>query len=421
MITHKGWDIDEHETGRFKNGKPVIGATFQNGLNDIEPDGSFIPCDMDLEAISDGVTTHQVKRGRFGQLRFTDADSANKHLCKIKYKDGKGLSFKYLGGDSGLPDTANGKPCFVADNGVKIEHTPIYKGVKIELVVDPQTAPLEYPFSIKSYGQNYSYEIVNGAIIATGEDGNKITLHAPFAIDAAGEIGQVSYEMTGIVNNMQTFKKVVNEAWMLSRVGEVRIDPTVIIEDGVDGQTVEETHMRAAIPDLNSGGLIYVYVRENIYRGLFKNSFPDLGPITVLNSHWKLYNSGLYSVSITTYKVLRDWLEMEATWNSYQTGQLWTGAGATGEGDASSPLETQPILQGWDELNVDAAVTQDLYDSPATNFGILLSGSGLEASFNSSENGANNPQFYMEYTEAAAGLHRRGLNRGLNRGLGRGF
>jgi hypothetical protein len=93
-------------------------------------DGSFAPCDMGVEEAAIGVTTHKVKRGRYGELRFADNASANKHLCKIKYKNGNGRSIKYIDADSDLPDVANGKPKFVASNGISIEHTPTYKGVK---------------------------------------------------------------------------------------------------------------------------------------------------------------------------------------------------------------------------------------------------------------------------------------------------
>ena len=73
MTIHKDWNIDEVETGKTYEGKRVVGAIFQNGLNDIEPDGSFVPCDLGLDTINDGVTTHQVKRGRYGELRFSIA------------------------------------------------------------------------------------------------------------------------------------------------------------------------------------------------------------------------------------------------------------------------------------------------------------------------------------------------------------
>ena len=224
MIKHKDWDIDETSTGRFKGNKPIIGVTFQNGLNDINPDKTFSPCDMNLSIISEGVTTHRVNRGRYGELRFADTGEANKHLCKIKYKDSKGISFKYLGGNSGLPDVSGGKPRFISDDGIEIEHTPTYKGVAINIIVnDPSTAPFEYSFSIKTYGQTYNYIEQDGAIIATGDDTKTITIRATNAIDANQDESPVTLILTGINGGFQTFKKVVDEIWLRAATAPVRI------------------------------------------------------------------------------------------------------------------------------------------------------------------------------------------------------
>ena len=108
LINRRNWDSKLFDTGRTsiladKREVPIYGTKIQNGLHDIEPDGSFVECDMTIDAIANGVTTHQVRRGRYGELRFGDAASVNKHLCKIKYKDGNGVSLKYLGADSGSP------------------------------------------------------------------------------------------------------------------------------------------------------------------------------------------------------------------------------------------------------------------------------------------------------------------------------
>ena len=224
MKTHKDWDIDEEDTGRVKNGKSIKGVTFQNGLNDIELDGSFVPCDMGLDTVTEGVTTHRVKRGRYGELRFADTGEANKHLCKIKYKDSKGISFKYIGGNSGLPDVANGKPKFTSDNGIEIEHVPTYKGVVINIIVsDPLTAPFEYPFSIKTYEQEYTYIEQDTAIVAMGNNLKSVTIRATNAIDGDGNESPVTLVLTGEVGGLQTFKKVVDETWLRAATAPVTI------------------------------------------------------------------------------------------------------------------------------------------------------------------------------------------------------
>ena len=224
MIKHKDWDIDEISTGRFKDKKPIIGVTFQNGLNDINPDKTFSPCDMNLSIISEGVTTHRVNRGRYGELRFADTGEANKHLCKIKYKDSKGISFKYLGGNSGLPDVSGGKPRFVSDDGIEIEHIPTHKGVAINIIVNgPSTAPFEYSFSIKTYGQDYTYIQQEEAIVAMGNDLKSVTIRATNAVDADGNESPISLILSEVVGGFQTFKKVVDESWLRSAIAPVKI------------------------------------------------------------------------------------------------------------------------------------------------------------------------------------------------------
>ncbi len=224
MTKHKDWDINEEATGRVKNGKPITGVTFQNGLNDIEPDGSFVPCDMGLATVIEGVTTHRVQRGRYGELRFADTGEANKHLCKIKYKDNKGISFKYLGGNSDLPDVSGGKPKFTSDNGVEIEHIPTYKGVVINIIInDPLTAPFEHTFSVKTYGQDYTYIQQEGAIVAMGNDLKAITMRANPATDANGDESPVTLVLAEVVGGLQTFKKVVDETWLRAAAAPVVI------------------------------------------------------------------------------------------------------------------------------------------------------------------------------------------------------
>jgi len=224
MIKHKDWDINESLTSRFQNGKPIIGATFQNGLNDRNNDGTFSPCDMSINATVDGVTTHRVQRGRYGELRFTDTGESNKHLCKIKYKDNKGISFKYLGGDSALPDVSNGKPKFASDNGIEIEHIPTYKGVAINIIVsDPLTAPFEHTFSIKTYGQDYTYIQQEGAIIAMGNNLKPITIRSANATDGNGDESPTTLVLTEVVGGFQTFNKVVDEAWLRAAEAPVTI------------------------------------------------------------------------------------------------------------------------------------------------------------------------------------------------------
>lgn len=421
MTIHKDWNIDEVETGKTYEGKRVVGAIFQNGLNDIEPDGSFVPCDLGLDTINDGVTTHQVKRGRYGELRFTDSASSNKHLCKIKYKNGRGLSFKYLGGDSGLPDVSNGRPSFVSDDGVMIEHLPTYKGVKIEIVIDdPLSAPYKYPFSVKTYGQNYTFIEQDGGIVARGEDLVPILIHAPYAIDANGDVGSVTMTLTGVVGGLQEFKKTVDESWLRQAVAPIRIDPNVTIDD-VSG-IFEDALIASSIPNNNLGAnaqcdtLNFVSPIESTLMYVDLSAYSD---ITITSSHFGLdVFSGTFPLDTNMHKVLVPWGEGnktnaaatagECSYNHSAQPTTWNTAGCKGDG---SDREATPIgslqftgINNDTQYTISNVAAQGWVDVPASNYGGLLETSSPTGSrlavWRSSEAGSGNlPYFYMEFTE----------------------
>lgn len=426
-INHKDWDIDEHVTGRFKDGKPIIGALFQNGLNDIEPDGSFVTCDMGVKAVINGVTTLEGNRGRWGELRFTDTGSTNKHLCKIKYKDGKGISFKYLGGESSLPDISNGKPSFVSSNGIIIEHTPTYNGVRIELVInDPLTAPTEHSFSIKKYGQDYTFIEQDGGIVARGEDLMPITIHAPYAMDANGEEGPVSMVLTDVVGAYQTFKKIVDETWLRQAAAPVRLDPVVTIKDGVDGGVVETNLLPSATPNNNMGAWPTFYCHKRISTShviaLGKVLLTDYSGVTVIDTYWLLDITTKVGVNYATrvYPVKKDWIEGtknntladpgEPTWLSqkHNLDPAWASPGCQGSGtDHEVAYESEFTITGTGsdfQVDLTNATVQGYIDSPSTNNGFVFIAQGLN-------NGAywlgDQPAFYMEYTEGIAIFRRR--------------
>jgi hypothetical protein len=429
-IIHKDWDINEHITGRFHKDAdtgldlPIIGTTLQNGLNDIEPDGTFVPCEKGVEAFVGNVSTLKGMRGRRGSLHFTDTASTNKHRCKLLYKNGKGRSIKYIDDDSALPDVIDGKVKFVANNGISIEHTPTYNGVKIELVIDdPLTAPLEYTFSVKDYGQTYTDELINGSIVSTGEDGKKFTFHAPYAEDANGEIGQVYYVLLGKVDGYFRFKKVVDEAWFRQAVAPVRIDPSVTIEDGVAGGVIEDALMFGGASTLNYG------VRNNMNCNDATGSGYQNWAIktdlsgedssrTVILAKYIMFCDAVVgsSFAVKFWPILRAWVE--GTKNGIaESGSIcalaakytvtnWTSLNALGAGtdyDNTTPTAdfNSPSSSGSYDIVCDNSIIQARLG--IANEGDVIHRVGIDANaFRTlTSEGATKPQFYYEYTEGS--------------------
>lgn len=444
MIYHKDWDINEHATGRFKDSKPIKGVTFQNGLNDKNPDGSFSPCDMGITEEANGVTYLKAKRGRWGQVRFGDSSHPNSFLVKIKDKGLKGLSFKYTGGNGASMTANNGKPLCTFDNGISIESTPKYNGVKIDIIVDdPVNAPTIYPFSVKTYRQNYTFtEYPDGCILAMGDDDKAIHFQPPYAIDVNGDIGAVHYNIIGTVGGYWLFEKIVDEAWLRQAAAPVRIDPDVTIEDGVDGGVIEDSIANGG-NNGNWGAATFLQVNTGQTTGLLiRVNLSSYSGITVINAKYTVNVTARVGSFFTNYvyPILRQWNEGNKTGGAASTGEVtglsarhneeaWTTANCAGSGtdhDSTAIASfVRPASNGNFDIDLDVSGPQAKIDNPSINYGDVvrdIDGSSGDYWRCDSSEGTIQPTFYMEYTEVnGAILSRRGLGRGLMRGLGRGF
>ena len=110
------------------------------------------------------------------------------------------------------------------------------------------------------------------------------------------------------------------------------------------------------------------------------------------------------------YTVKQNWLENQATWNAYSTGNNWQTAGAGGANDIDTtaiaclsfgrddPYGTQKV---W---SLPTSVLQAMLDGSAPNYGFLIrSGEGEDKyQFASSDNATASfrPKLVVEYTTA---------------------
>lgn len=98
-----------------------------------------------------------------------------------------------------------------------------------------------------------------------------------------------------------------------------------------------------------------------------------------------------YPVYASAYQVLRDWNEMEVTWNSAKTGVPWAAGGCNGVGvDRNGTSADTQLIDGTDVwLNLDVtAMVQDWVATPANNRGLIVIGQGpvtLQYNFRSTE------------------------------------
>ncbi len=402
----KDWDISKEITGRYNGeGLPIIGATLQKGLNDIEPNGSFVACDLRISEVLQGVTHLKMNRGRMGELRFGDNGSSNKFLVKIKDKRLKGLSFQYLDADGGVMEANGGRPRSIFNNGIVIESTPLYNGVRMDIIANnPLNAPTEYTFSSKTYGQDYTVIEENDGLTFRGDNLEPIYIKAPFAEDANGDTGSVSIHYLGMENNLHIFKKVVDEAWLRQAVAPVRIDPDITIEDGVDGGVIEDNMMNTTQPTTNFGtftlGFVSTDRSELLYADL--SAFPDVTPL----SGKFLCTTTLLSsaLSFKAYKLLKRFVELESTPTIYKTGSNWETLMAKGATDRAATEEGTFSASGVGFVTDVDITIPTLTEWLTDNKGLLLEYvSGPTWGFGSAEHATTPIQFYFEYTEAAEG------------------
>lgn len=109
--------------------------------------------------------------------------------------------------------------------------------------------------------------------------------------------------------------------------------------------TSESTYLSQAAPTTNNGTSTSLFVGQSgaggIRRSLVRH--PSL-PASIDVAYAPILS--LYSVSealssdraITVYRVKRNWVQSQATWNIYSTGNIWGTAGAMGAADYDSTV-----------------------------------------------------------------------------------
>ena len=426
LIHRRNWDSKLFDTGNVDEKEhPIFGTKIQNGLHDIEPDGSFVECDTGISEVTQGVTHLKMNRGRMGELRFGDSDHPNNFLVKIKNKAMKGISFKYTGATGSAMTANNGKPLCNFDNGISIESIPYYKGVKMDIIIqDPLTAPLEYPFSIKTYGQNYNFIEENGGATLRGEDQGAIFIKPPYAVDANGDIGPVTIHYTGMDGNLITFKKIVDETWFRQAAAPVIIDPNVTIDD--DSGTFIDTFLSqsAANRDKNYGVSTQFYSHRftpgsNEVDGINWVDLTSFSGVTVTAAHFgatiQIRQGNGYNYKI--HRILAgDWVEGtkdDATagidepcfnWRKFNTVP-WNVAGCRGAGTDYQTIPESTTFVGSIGLHtftVIAATLQDMIENPSANYGFIWRTDDAAENefeiFHSSEGTGDKPFLYFEFT-----------------------
>ncbi len=147
--------------------------------------------------------------------------------------------------------------------------------------------------------------------------------------------------------------------------------------------------------------------------------FPGLssitGPVTVSDAYLnlKITSGGSGSGSITVKRVLRNWVEAQATYNSYSSGNAWTTPGAGGSGtDVAAGNSCVVSYPGFFDTSDIASTSntqlitdiQNILDGTATNNGWVIDSSSLAIDWGLPANAtaASRPMLTVVYSAASS-------------------
>ena len=410
-LTHKrGWDSKVFDTGRKEGKKTIYGAKLQNGIHDIDPDGSYVDCNPSMRDYVGNVSTLEAIRGRYGSLRAGDTGNESKDRVKILTKRNCGVSLKLCGHKTYGPweDTTR-KIRFDTNDGITLNYYPSYKGVNIVITIDnPQTASNIIKFSLKKYGCDYIYEEKDRNIIARSSTGkDDIYINALYAVDANGDSGEVYLRLGDIVDGYQIIEKVIAPVWLGNAVGPVNIDPDITIEDGVDGGIINDSFLNSSAPTANYGSNISIGLHEltpgSPQPGIIYVSLTDYGDVVWLNGKFTLSpreSGGSLPYNVKVWRLLKAWTENTVTYNSADVA--WQTPGAKGALDRASVEEaTVSVDNAATDFPILAATLNDYWGGDVDNNGVLLEASqtGGYVHMHSSDSAGIKPVFYGEYIE----------------------
>jgi hypothetical protein len=153
-------------------------------------------------------------------------------------------------------------------------------------------------------------------------------------------------------------------------------------QDGTD----RDCPIYFSLADTNVSGQGYLYIGERndqgsgLYRSLLWISLAGIPANAKVTAADIKLVVGIDRTSnartMRAYRLKRAWVEAQATWNSYSTGNAWQTAGAIGANDIEATelgnVSVSATPSGTITIPCDPAQIQLWVDTPASNLGVLL-------------------------------------------------
>ena len=190
---------------------------------------------------------------------------------------------------------------------------------------------------------------------------------------------------------------------------------TLELQNGLNGYTgCDDTHISTFAKNSNFGGNGILNLRAKHEENLLIRF--DLSALSAVPagatidaavlSLWCTNQSNTSPIEVNSYRLLRPWNEMQATWNQARTGDLWGQPGAFQMGvDRAPETASLAVLDSKDMwMHLDWTFLMSHWrGNPSINYGAVISGTGwahVTYWFASSENAAPEirPRLIITYT-----------------------
>jgi hypothetical protein len=173
--------------------------------------------------------------------------------------------------------------------------------------------------------------------------------------------------------------RVLFAAFLLALAVPALAQTTVTLRDGLNGYAgTRDNDGAVAYADANRGTSKHYDLNWNTGAAFVKFAIfaAEGGPVpdgaTITSATLSVYQYFGPGSTWEARRLLKDWQEMQSTWNSAATGSPWQTAGALGSTDIAATADGQTSLSslGWLNLNVTAGV--QAFASGTPNYGWRL-------------------------------------------------
>ena len=189
-------------------------------------------------------------------------------------------------------------------------------------------------------------------------------------------------------------------------MGSVTLNPT------------KNVHIAQTFPTTNQYNIGFIDVGEsNLSVGDIRRTLIqfDLSSIpagsTIITAQLKLYDQGTdltnNARTMSIYRLKRSWVENQATWNVYSTGNSWSTAGAINTSDSEnssvgSISMPNPPVSGYVTITISTTPIQEWLDGTFANNGFLIYMATEADDMHrfDSRNETNKPQLIISYTQS---------------------